>query len=81
MCAQLNVWLVAPFVVAELIRLCVNLGVLVAGMLILKKNSLDLGPLMGGSCGGGFFMRELLVVLATVAHAPLVTKCINQVEE
>ncbi|KAK3924311.1 Protein BEAN1 [Frankliniella fusca] len=57
---KLNVWLVAPFVAVEFVRLCANLAILVAGMLILKKNSLDLGPLMGGSCGGGFFMLLMM---------------------
>lgn len=47
-----------PFVAAEFLRLCATLGLLVVGMLVLKKNSLDLGPLMGGSCGGGFLMGE-----------------------
>ncbi|XP_026276269.1 uncharacterized protein LOC113205042 [Frankliniella occidentalis] len=57
---KLNVWLVVPFVAVEFLRLCANLAILVAGMLILKKNSLDLGPLMGGSCGGGFFMLLMI---------------------
>lgn len=61
---KLNACLVMPFVVAEFLRLCATLGLLVAGMLVLKKNSLDLGPLMGGSCGGGLLMVLLLYMWA-----------------
>ncbi|KAJ1530602.1 hypothetical protein ONE63_005484 [Megalurothrips usitatus] len=61
---KLNVWMVFPFVVLEFLRLCASLAALVAGMLVLKKNSMDLGQLMGGCTGGGFCMLFMLYMWA-----------------
>lgn len=61
---KLNVWMVFPFVVLEFLRLCASLAALVAGMLVLKKNSMDLGQLMGGCTGGGFCMLLMLYMWA-----------------
>lgn len=65
---QLNAWLIMPFVALEFLRVCLNFAALVTGMILLKKNSLDLGPLMGGCTGGGFAMCKCETALLRKKH-------------
>jgi len=45
----------------ELARLLILTSAVVTLLLLVKKNSLDLGLLMGGSIGGGFFLRKFIL--------------------